>query len=279
MIRRFSQVDVFSAKACLGNPVAVVLDGIGLSDKEMRRFAAWTNLSETTFVLPPTDPTADYRLRIFTPGGELPFAGHPTLGSAHAWLESGGIAGQPELVTQECGVGLVEVRCGENLGFAAPPTTRTGPLDENLLTGLASGLGIAREEIIDHQWVVNGPNWLCVRLASATHVLSLNPDFRQLESLSVDIGVIGFYPTGSEFTYETRAFALDAGVTEDPVTGSLNASVAQWLHRINAVPDNYLVSQGTCVGRAGRIHINADPNGTIWVSGATKTLISGTVVL
>ena len=277
MIRSFAQVDVFSAQPFMGNPVAVVLDAVGLSDDDMRRIAVWTNLSETTFVLPPTHAEADYRLRIFTPGGELPFAGHPTLGSAHAWLEAGGVPLRPGWLRQECGVGLVELRCGQTMAFAAPPTTRTGPLDDNLLEGLAAGLGVAREAILDHQWVVNGPNWLCVRLATAAEVLAIEPDTPELAKLGVDIGIIGFYPVGSEFAYETRAFALEAGVVEDPVTGSLNASIAQWLHRIGAVPDTYLVSQGARVGRAGRILIEADPDGTIWVGGATTTLIAGTI--
>jgi len=279
VIRPFSQVNVFSADPLLGNPVAVVLDATDLSDDTMLRFAQWTNLSETTFILPPTQPEADYYLRIFTPGGELPFAGHPTLGSAHAWLEAGGIPQHRGWVTQQCGAGLVNVRLGATLAFAAPPTTRSGPLDETLLLGLAAGLRIPRDSIIDHQWVVNGPNWVCVRLDSADEVLALEPNITALEELRLDIGVIGFYPPGSQFTYETRAFALDAGVVEDPVTGSLNASIAQWLHRISAVPTSYLVSQGKRVGRAGHIHIDIDPDNTVWVGGTTTTAIRGLVEL
>jgi PhzF family phenazine biosynthesis protein len=279
MTRRFEQVDVFSAEPCLGNPVAVVVDADGLSDEQMRRFAVWTNLSETTFLLPPTDPAADYRVRIFTPGRELPFAGHPTLGSAHAWLEAGGRPRSAGKVVQQCGVGLVELRRDDVLAFAAPPTTRSGPLDEPLLDALATGLGIDRAALIDHQRVVNGPNWLCVRLGTADEVLALEPDFGRLGALGADIGVIGFYPAGSPCRYETRAFALDAGVSEDPVTGSLGASVAQWLHRVGAVPDHYVAAQGARVGRAGRVHVDIDPDGTVWIGGATVTRVTGTVNL
>ena len=274
----FAQVDVFSAEPYLGNPVAVVLDAARLSEEAMQRLAVWTNLSETTFILPPTDARADYRLRIFTPGGELPFAGHPTLGSAHAWLENGGVPHQPGRIIQQCNAGLIELRLGDQLAFSAPQTTRSGPVDEELVSQLAAGLRVACEKIIDHQWVVNGPNWLCLRLQSSDEVLGLKPDFTALAALKMDIGIIGFYPEGSSYAYEVRAFASENGrMIEDPVTGSLNASVAQWLHKLGAVPDSYYASQGTCVGRAGRVKIDADPDGAIWVGGATRTLIHGSI--
>ncbi len=275
---RFAQVDVFSATAYLGNPVAVILDADDLEDADMQRIARWTNLSETTFVLPPTRPEADYRLRIFTPGGELPFAGHPTLGSAHAWLESGGTPKAPERLVQECDAGLVEVQRRDGLlSFAAPPTRRSGDLDDHYLAQIVEAFGIDPDRVLAHQWVDNGPGWAVVRLASATEVLDLQPDLSRIPTAMV--GAIGAYPDGSEHAFELRTFAPGVGVPEDPVCGSMNAAVAQWLLRTGAVSGGYRVSQGRRLGRAGDITITADPNGTVWVGGNTVTLFQGTAVV
>jgi PhzF family phenazine biosynthesis protein len=272
----FRQVDVFTSEPLLGNPVAVVHGADELDDRQMQAFARWTNLSETTFLLRPTDPAADYRLRIFTPSMELPFAGHPTLGSAHAWLEAGGVPAGERLV-QECGVGLVELRQAEGrLAFAAPALLRSGPVAEDLVVEIVAALGIERADVLDAAWADNGPGWVGVRLASAEQVLALTPDFA---GLSVDVGVIGPWPEGSECAVEVRAFAPHAaGVTEDPVTGSLNASLAQWLAG-TVLPPSYVASQGTVLGRRGRVHVDTAADGTIWVGGDTLTTIHGTVTL
>ncbi|SOC56877.1 PhzF family phenazine biosynthesis protein [Ornithinimicrobium cerasi] len=276
--RPFAQVDVFSAQPYLGNPVAVVLDGEGLSDDEMQRVARWTNLSETTFVLSPTTAAADYRLRIFTPGGELPFAGHPTLGSCHAWLEHGGTPADPDLVVQECVAGPVEVRrTGDRLSFAAPPTRRSGDLDDGHLERVLAAFGISRERVLAHQWVDNGPGWAVLRLASAQEVLDLEPDLSLVPDAMV--GAIGAYPDGAAHAFEMRSFAPAIGVTEDPVCGSMNASVGQWLLRTGVVTGPYLVSQGTRLGRAGEIAVTPDADGSVWVGGATHTLLRGTALL
>ncbi|MFD4874090.1 PhzF family phenazine biosynthesis protein [Streptomyces sp. NPDC058420] len=276
--RSFMQVDVFSTSPCSGNPVAVVLDGTGLSDEEMQGLARWTNLSETTFLLPPTVPEADYRVRIFTPGGELPFAGHPTLGSARAWLEGGGTPQDDERVVQECGVGLVTVRRGEDvLSFAAPPRVREGALDEDQLLRFVGALGIERDQVVAHEWVDNGPGWAVVRLSTAAEVLALEPDFSLMPDAMV--GAIGAHPDGSWHAFEMRTFAPGAGVPEDPACGSMNAGVGQWLTSTGAAPASYRVSQGTRLGRAASIEITADADGTVWVSGAAVVLISGTITL
>lgn len=279
--RPFAQVDVFAETPYLGNPVAVILDGEGLSDDDMQRIASWTNLSETTFVLPATTPDADYRLRIFTPGGELPFAGHPTLGSAHAWLQSGGVPFTPGQVVQECAAGLVRLNLDMSesdearLSFMAPPTVRSGPLDSDLLHRTVAALGVAVSDVVAHQWVDNGPGWTVVQLRSADAVLALEPDFSAATDLIV--GVIGAYPAGSECQYEVRAFVPAVGVSEDPVTGSLNASVAQWLVRTGVAGSGYTASQGTVLGRAGRIAVSVDGDGEVWIGGATTTCVRGTI--
>ncbi|WP_377322562.1 PhzF family phenazine biosynthesis protein [Pimelobacter simplex] len=277
MTRAFRQVDVFTTEPLLGNPVAVVHGADGMSDDEMQRFARWTNLSETTFLLEPTDPAADYRLRIFTTETEFPFAGHPTLGSAHAWLEAGGVP-QGERLVQECGVGLVELRRdGGRLAFAAPDLLRSGPVDEALAVQLAAGLGIARDRILDLAWADNGPGWVGVRLASAEEVLALTPDPSRLGE---KVGVIGPHPDGAECAVEVRAFCPDEpAMVEDPVTGSLNASLAQWLTTTGVLPASYVAAQGTAIGRRGRIHVDTGDDGTIWVGGDTLTTIQGTVTL
>ena len=274
----FAQVDVFSATPYLGNPVAVVLDADDVRDETMQRVARWTNLSETTFVLSPTTPAADYRLRIFTPGGELPFAGHPTLGSAHAWLEHGVKPRDARRIVQECGAGLVEVRCGDGtLSFAAPPTRRSGDIEVEYLEQIVTAFGIDHSQVLSHQWVDNGPGWAVLRLASAREVLELEPDLSRIPTAMV--GVIGAHPVGSEHTFEMRTFAPGVGVAEDPACGSMNASVAQWLTRTGVVSGGYRVSQGRRLGRAADITITVDPDHRIWVGGNTNTLLQGVAVM
>ncbi len=272
--RPFSQVDVFAATALVGNPVAVVHSAEGLSDDTMAAFARWTNLSETTFLLPPTDERADYRLRIFTPGGELPFAGHPTLGSAHAWLQAGGEPAQEGRLVQECGVGLVEVRReAGGLAFAAPALLRSGPVEDEVLAQVRESLGIPATDILATAWVDNGPGWVGVQLASAEAVLALEPDFSRMRGL--EVGVIGAHAEGGPADFEVRAFCPDFSVPEDPVTGSLNAGLAVWLTGSGQAPPSYTVRQGTAMGRRGDVRISTDDDGTIWVGGACRTLISG----
>ena len=276
MRRPFAQVDVFTHEPYLGNPVAVVLDGSGLATEEMQRFAHWTNLSETTFVLPPESPGADYRVRIFTPSLELPFAGHPTLGTCHAWLEAGGEAGG-DVVTQQCAAGLVAVRrTGDGLAFAAPPLRRSGPVEEELVARIASGLGVARADIADAQWADNGPGWVAVLLESAEAVLALRPgDLGEL-----DVGVAGPHPPGSPEAFEVRAFfPKDGATTEDPVTGSFNASLAEWLLRTGRADAPYVARQGTALGRRGLVHVSQDADGAVWVGGGTVTCVAGEVEL
>jgi PhzF family phenazine biosynthesis protein len=276
MSRRFLQVDVFTTIAYQGNPCAVVLDGSGLSTGEMQRFANWTNLSETTFLLAPDDATADYRVRIFTPVAELPFAGHPTLASCHAWLESGGRPMAADEIVQQCEAGLVRIRRTQNgLGFAAPGLIRSGPVDEPLVQQLAETLGIDRDAIVDAQWVDNGPGWVAVLLADAAAVLAIAPRYTDL-----DVGLVGPHPAGGESAFEVRAFfPKDGAMVEDPVTGSLNASLAEWLLRTGRATAPYVASQGTAIGRRGQVHISRDDEGTIWVAGGTTTCIAGTVEL
>lgn len=286
MQRRFCQIDVFTSVPYGGNPLAVVLDAEGLTTADMQLFAQWTNLSETTFLLPPTAPEADYRVRIFTsasstsqrpsPASELPFAGHPTLGTCHAWLTASGTSKEDFVVVQECGAGLVPIRRTESgLAFAAPPLIRSGPVEESLIEHIASVLGIGRDEIVDAAWADNGPGWVAVLLGSANAVLALRPRF-----VDLDLGVVGPHPEGSPEAFEVRAFFPKGGATaEDPVTGSLNASLAQWLLGSGRATAPYVARQGTALGRAGRVHISRDGDGTIWVGGGTLTCISGTVEL
>ncbi|MFB0835784.1 PhzF family phenazine biosynthesis protein [Arthrobacter halodurans] len=326
MHRPYKQVDVFTSVPYLGNALAVVLDGEGLSDAEMLRFANWTNLAETTFVLPPTRPGADYRVRIFTTTTELPFAGHPTLGTAHAWLEAGGRPASPGMLIQECGAGLIEVRTdaaggddgGRRLALKAPPLVRTGPLEDDVLEWALAGLGLRRGDVLDHQWVANGPQWAGLLLRDADAVLALEPDFVALEGL--EVGVIGAHTApgteaarydsgarvprpkgaraeleplpgrtaddagaafqsavaGAPADFEVRAFCPGEGLPEDPVTGSLNAGLAQWLVPAGLAPEQYTVRQGTRLGRAGYVDISTDTGG-IWIAGQAVTCIDGTV--
>ena len=275
-MRSFRQVDVFSSAPLLGNPVAVVHDADGLTEEDMARFARWTNLSETTFLLPPTDAGADYRLRIWTPAGELPFAGHPTLGSAHAWLEAGGVPAGADVV-QECGAGLVRVRRDDagRRSFAAPPLVRSGPVTAEDLTRVRRALRIEEADVVDAAWVDNGPGWLAVLLRDADAVLALRPDFAAFDGL--EIGVVGLHPAGAEVDAEVRAFVPEMGIGEDPVTGSFNAGVAQWLAG-DRLPASYVAAQGTALGRRGRVHVTTD-GATTWVGGETRTTIVGEVVL
>ena len=277
-LRRFVQVDVFTATPLKGNPLAVVVDAAGLSDDDMAAFARWTNLSETTFLLPPTDPAADYRVRIFTPGGELPFAGHPTLGSAHAFLASGGDVKKPGEVVQQCAIGLVRVkRDGGRLAFAAPPLRRSGPVDEAALRAqVIASLRIAPEALLDLVWVDNGPGWMAARLPDAAAVLALQPDFVAMQGLK--LGVVGAHPAGSDCQFEVRAFVPDLGVPEDPVTGSLNAGLALWLQGTGLAGDTYVAAQGAALGRAGRVQVKRDTEVT-WIGGDVTPLIHGQVRL
>lgn len=284
--RPFRQVDVFTATPYRGNPLAVVLDGSGLSTEEMQSFTNWTNLSEATFLLPPTQAGADYRVRIFCPGRELPFAGHPTLGSCHAWLEAGGKPKGAHIV-QECGVGLVSIaRDGARLAFAAPPLKKGGPLDEADVALIARGLGVPREDILHHAWCDNGPNWRGVMLRSAEQVLALQPDAAVLAGLDIGVvgprgkvGVVGAR-AGDDCAFEVRAFFPgNNGMVEDPVTGSLNAALAQWLIGAGLAPAHYVAAQGTALARDGRVHVARDDDGRIWIGGESVTCISGEVRL
>ena len=285
MKRAFAQVDVFTATPYLGNPVAVVLDGTGLSTQDMQAFTDWTNLSEATFVLPPTQLGADYALRIFCPGRELPFAGHPTLGSCHAWLDAGGVPQGAEVV-QECAVGLVRIRRdNQRLAFAAPPLRRSGPLPEDEVLRIAHGLGVTRQDILHHAWCDNGPQWRGVMLASAAQVLALKPNAQILAGM--EVGVVAPLEKepldgkhGPAEAFEVRAFFPgNAGLTEDPVTGSLNAALGQWLIGDGLAPAHYVARQGTALGRAGRVHVQQDAHGQVWVGGESVVCIQGHVTL
>jgi PhzF family phenazine biosynthesis protein len=302
-MRAFQQVDVFTAQPYLGNALAVVMDASGLSDAQMQRFACWTNLSETTFLLPPTDPAADYRVRIFTPGGELPFAGHPTLGSCHAWLEAGG---QPrgQDVVQQCAIGLVRIRReGSQLAFAAPPCKRSD-ITSDLLEGIEQALGLQAHQVLAAQKLDNGPQWHGLLLDDPQTVLALQPDHARLRELGTKVGVAARYghiadtglliarsnrearasrsPAAAEpgaADLEVRAFAAPIGVNEDPVTGSLNAGLAQWLMAEGHMPTRYQAAQGACLGRAGQVHLQRDASGQVWVGGQSVVCISGQVRL
>jgi PhzF family phenazine biosynthesis protein len=269
---RFRQVDVFAAAPLMGNPVAVVHDADGLTEDQMAAFARWTNLSETTFLLATTRHGADYRLRIFTAGGELPFAGHPTLGSAHAWLEEGGQPAGTDVV-QECGAGLVTIRRGEVLSFQAPPLIRSGAVSEDDLAAIAVALRVAPSDLLDAQWIDNGPGWVGVLLRDADAVLGLRPEWAAFGDLV--IGVVGPYPAEGPADVEVRAFCPRFGVLEDPVTGSLNAGLGQWLAG-KRLPRSYIAAQGTVLQRAGRVHVSL-VDGGVWVGGQTRTTVLGTV--
>ncbi len=278
---RFSQVDVFSAAPLLGNALAVVHDADDLSEESMAAVARWTNLSETTFLLAPTSPEADYRVRIFTTGGELPFAGHPTLGAAHAWLEAGGRPRRPDVIVQECEAGLVPVRRRERLAFAAPPLRRSGPVAPELRAVVLRVNGLAPEDVLDVAWVDNGPGWIGVELRSAAAVLAAQPEPTAYEGLKV--ALLGRYADPdaerSGVDVEVRAFYADGrDFSEDPVTGSANAGLAQWLIGAGRLPSAYVAAQGSCVQRAGRIHVDALGD-QVWIGGDVTTLVRGHVDL
>jgi PhzF family phenazine biosynthesis protein len=311
--RPFKQVDVFTSVAYLGNPVAVVLDGTGLSDASMQSFARWTQLSETTFVLPPSPEAkaqgADYKLRIFTPGGELPFAGHPTLGSASAWLKAGGQAQQAGVLVQECGVGLVRLEMREGRWAFAAPSVQMRSMPKANLPDLLKALGLQANQVMDSQILNNGPEWWAFLLDDVETLRNLAPDHLALKQLGVKVGVAA--KTGQEniaspllisrsnresrafagkslrnevtdkpdAQLEVRAFAAAIGITEDPVTGSLNASLSQWLIGSGAMPTDYVASQGSALGREGRVHIQQDSQGQVWVGGDTVICIEGHVAL
>ncbi|MNF87721.1 Trans-2,3-dihydro-3-hydroxyanthranilate isomerase [compost metagenome] len=271
----FKQVDVFSPVPLKGNPLAVVFGADELSDERMAAFATWTNLSETTFILEPQDPRADYRMRIFTTLRELPFAGHPTLGTCHAWLEAGGVPKGEEII-QECGVGLVRVRRqGAQLAFLAPPLLKTGPVDDRLVERVRLGLGLEPDAIIRAQWVDNGAGWLAVMLGDRQQVLDLQPDHSHMLGLAVGV-IAPWHPErdGDDAHFEVRAFISGDGMPEDPATGSLNAGIAQWLLCEGLAPASYVVSQGLTMGRAGRIEVE-QAGDEIWIGGAVVTCISG----
>lgn len=274
----FAQVDVFSPAPGLGNPLAVVADAEGLSEEQLALFARWTNLSETTFLLPPTDPGADYRVRIFTPAGELPFAGHPTLGTCSVWLAQGGRP-RGEEVVQECGIGLVRVRHdGPRLAFAAPPLRNPRTPDEATLAQVCLGLGIERDAILGARHLENGPDWVTVRLGSRQEVLAIQPDYAAVGAL--DIGVVAAWDPatdGPDARFEVRAIS-GRPPSEDPVTGSLNAGLALWLMETGIAPDHYIAAQGTALGRRGRVHV-ARQGPTTWIGGEVRTLIEGTLTL
>ncbi len=277
-LRPFAQVDVFTAVPLKGNALAVVVEGAGLDEVQMQDFARWTNLSETTFLLPPTLPEADYRVRIFTPGGELPFAGHPTLGSAHVWLAHGGVPRTPGRVVQESAIGAVTLRLeGQRLAFAAPPLKRSGPVPAELRERVLRSLRIDAAELLDLVWVDNGgPAWMAARMRSAEAVLALQPDFLAMQGL--DLGVVGAYPPGHALQFEVRGFVPDLSVPEDPVTGSLNAGLALWLIDSGLAPTRYIASQGTALQRAGRIHVSRE-QGQTWIGGDVCVLVQGQVLL
>jgi PhzF family phenazine biosynthesis protein len=280
MNRRFCTVDVFTATPLMGNPLAVVVDAEGLDEATMQRLARWTNLSETSFLLPPTDEGlaggADYRVRIFTPGGELPFAGHPTLGSAFAWLQHGGQPRTPGVVVQECGIGLVTVRQGDRLAFNAPPLRRSGPVIGPERQQALQSLGLRAEELLDLEWIDNGPGWMGARLASAERVLALRPDFARMHGLK--LGVIGPHAPGSDCAFEVRAFVPTLGVPEDPVTGSLQAGLARWLIGAGLAPSHYTAAQGAALGRAGRVHVGREGD-AVWIGGDVLALVRGHIAL
>jgi PhzF family phenazine biosynthesis protein len=271
---QFSQVDVFSRAGLGGNPVAVVHAADGVSDEEMQTFARWTNLSETTFLLSPTDPAADYRLRIFTPSSELPFAGHPTIGSSHAWLEAGGEPAAADRIVQECAAGLVALRRTPRLAFAAPPLTRSGPVSDDDRERIVRALRITHDDVVDLAWVDNGPGWVGVLLHDADAVLALEPDWAVLD---LDVGVVG-PRTDGDTACEVRALCpLSTGITEDPVTGSLNAGIGQWLAG-SVLPTSYVAAQGTVIGRSGRVHVDREGD-DVWIGGDATTVIHGEVSL
>lgn len=327
--RPFKQVDVFTSKPYFGNALAVVLNGSGLSDEQMQRFAMWTNLAETTFLMSPTpeaaDAGADYQVRIFTTAYEMSFAGHPTLGSCHAWLASGGVPKDPTCIVQQCNLGLVKIqRQGTRLAFAAP-TLQRSVISADVLPGLLSALGLSAGQVVASQHLVNGPKFFGILLDSVHTVLELAPDFAALKAVLAlgscsGVGVASKYTAplngfevvdsssgiasakavdstsciasdtsansdsqthsvNGEPSFEVRMFVSDLEVTEDPITGSFNASLAQWLIAEDRAPHSYVAAQGTCIGRKGRVYIDQDASGQVWVGGDSVTCVDGSVLL
>ncbi|WP_296014799.1 PhzF family phenazine biosynthesis protein [uncultured Agrobacterium sp.] len=271
----FHQVDVFSAMPLKGNPLAVVCDADDWSDEEMAAFANWTNLSETTFLMKPTVAGADYRVRIFTPTGELPFAGHPTLGTCHVYLAHSGQTGKDEIV-QQCAAGLIKIKVtGERLAFAAPPLRKFGPVDPTSVSQIAAALALAPEVILDASWTDNGPGWVSLLLRSRADVIGIEPDFAALGGFKVGVVARCQQDDGIDADFEVRAF-FEGG--EDPVTGSLNAGVAQWLIGAGVAPERYVASQGTVLGRAGRVSVDKIGD-DIWIGGQVTSLIEGKITL
>lgn len=276
MTRGFALVDVFGSGAFTGNGLAVVADDGTLDTASMLAMTRWFNQSETTFLLPPTDPGADYRVRIFTLERELPFAGHPTLGTCRAWLAAGGTPRDPSRVVQQCGAGLIPIRIeGDTLAFAAPPLLRQGPVERALREEILGVLGATSEDVVDMEWADNGPGWVAVLLRSAEAVLALRPT--RAHARRIDIGVVGPHAPGADAAFELRAFFSDqhGALLEDPVTGSLNASVAQWLLGSGRATAPYVAAQGTALGRRGRVHITRDASGQVWVGGRAEVLVAG----
>jgi PhzF family phenazine biosynthesis protein len=275
--RRFTQLDVFTEVPLRGNPLAVVHDADDIPEAHLPAFANWTNLSETAFLLRPTDPAADYRVRIFTPAAELAFAGHPTLGSCAAWLRAGGEPRNPSEIVQQCGVGLVRVRRdGERLAFAAPPARMAATTDEELAR-VCHALGLAVGQVRASQWTDNGTRWMVLLLDDAATVLGVEPDHAALRTLA-KVGLVGPQPADADSQFEVRGFVDPAGIPEDPVTGSLNAMLAQWLMHIGAAPSRYVARQGTRLGRDGRVHVERTGADT-WIGGAVAPCIDGQVRL
>jgi len=277
--RRFIQCDVFTSEPTRGNGLAVIVDGDGLSVQQMQRFAAWTQLAETTFLMPPTDPGADYKVRIFTPAREIPFAGHPTLGSCAAWLQSGGQPKNAGTVKQECAVGIVTIdTTGQMPAFAAPPT-RTTPMAEETRDKVVATLGIDPGRIVRTAQLDNGPVWQAFELRSAEDVLAVDATRVHHGNLQ-RIGLFGRHERGGDCDYETRMLSSTSMNNEDPVTGSLNAAIACWMYGDGQWREPVTVAQGTRLDRLGRVYMRRDAaNGTIWVGGQTCMLIEGTVTL
>jgi PhzF family phenazine biosynthesis protein len=277
--RRFIQCDVFTSVPTKGNGLAVVVDGEGLSDQAMQDFAAWTNLAETTFLLPPTTPDADYKVRIFTPKREMLFAGHPTLGSCASWLHTGGQSRTRGVVRQECGVGIVDIDVSGTVPAFAAPATTVKPMTPEKLEAIVSAFGLSQDRILQTAELANGPVWQVLELKSAADVLAADSAKVRYPQF-IGVGLIGAYPSGSECQFEVRNIAPSSGMSEDPITGSLNAAIAQWKYGTGQWREPLVVAQGSCIDRVGRLFIRRDDKtGTVWVGGQTSILIEGTLTL
>lgn len=278
--RRFIQCDVFSSIPTRGNALAVVVDGDGISDEQMSAFARWTNLAETTFLQAPTDASADYKVRILTPTREMPFAGHPTLGSCAAWLQSGGVPKQPGMVRQECGVGIVEIDIsGEVPAFIAPPT-KIEAMPEVDFEKICNELKLDRSTIVRSARLDNGPVWQAFELSSAQAVLDADSSLIRWPEVRA-VGLIGPHLPGSECDFEVRMLAPSSGMSEDPITGSLNSALAHWRLSLGLLESSIVVAQGTRIDRAGRVYIDPDAAvpGRVRIGGYSHILVEGTVQL